>query len=69
MGSIRVFDLVAVIGTGAAFGSDMLSYYMFTLTFQSNRLALGAVIACVMMLLSALLVGPYLASMRGESDR
>ena len=60
---------VLVIGTGAAFGSDMLSYYMFTLTFQSNRMALGATIACVMMLLSALLVGPYLASMRGEADR
>ena len=69
MGSIRVFDLPAVLGTGAAFGTDALSYYMFTLTFQTQRYALGATIACVMMILSALLVGPYLLSLRREAER
>src|SRR5262245_9434803 len=69
MGSIRVFDLPAVLGTGAAFGTDAMSYYMFTLTFQSQKYALGATIACVMMILSALLVGPYLLSMHRESER
>ncbi len=66
MGSIRVFDIPAVLGTGAAFGTDMLAFHMFQLTFQSNRIALGAVIAGVMILLAALLVGPYLASLQLE---
>jgi glucose/mannose transport system permease protein len=66
MGSIRVFDIPAVLGTGAAFSTDMLAFHMFQLTFQSNRIALGAVIAGVMMLLAALLVGPYLASLQLE---
>jgi len=39
---------------------------MFQLTFQSNRIALGAVIATVMILLAALLIGPYLASLQLE---
>jgi glucose/mannose transport system permease protein len=66
MGSIRVFDIPAVLGTGAAFGTDMLAFHMFQLTFQSNRIALGAVIASVMILLAALLIGPYLASLQLE---
>ncbi len=68
MGSIRVFDLPAVIGTGAAFGTDAMAFYMFSLTFTSLRYALGATIACVMMILSAILVVPYLRSMRTESE-
>ncbi len=66
MGSIRVFDIPAVLGTGAAFSTDMLAFHMFQLTFQSNRIALGAVIASVMIMLAALLVGPYLASLQLE---
>jgi glucose/mannose transport system permease protein len=66
MGSIRVFDIPAVLGTGAAFSTDMLAFHMFQLTFQSNRIALGAVIASVMILLAALLIGPYLASLQLE---
>ena len=66
MGSIRVFDIPPVLGTGAAFSTDFLSFYMFQLTFQSNRIALGAVIAGVMIILAAFLVGPYLASMQLE---
>jgi glucose/mannose transport system permease protein len=69
MGSIRVFDLPAVLGTGAAFGTDALAYFMFSLTFTSQRYALGATIACVMMILSALLVVPYLRSMRREAEQ
>jgi glucose/mannose transport system permease protein len=69
MGSIRVFDLPAVIGTGAAFGTDALAFFMFSLTFTSQRYSLGAVIACVMMIFSALLVVPYLRSMRQEAEQ
>jgi glucose/mannose transport system permease protein len=69
MGSIRVFDIPAVIGTGAAFGTDAMANYMFTLTFQSQKYALGATIACVMMILSAILVVPYLRSMAREAEQ
>jgi glucose/mannose transport system permease protein len=69
MGSIRIFDLPAVIGTGAAFGADAMAYYMFTLTFTSLKYALGATIACVMMILSAFLAVPYLLSLRREGEQ
>lgn len=69
MGSIRVFDLPAVIGTGAAFGADAMAYYMFTLTFTSLKYSLGATIACVMMILSAFLAVPYLLSLRREGEQ
>jgi glucose/mannose transport system permease protein len=69
MGSIRVFDIPAVIGTGAAFGTDAMANYMFTLTFQSQKYSLGATIACIMMLLSAVLVVPYLRSMAREAEQ
>ena len=68
MGSIRVFDIPPMLGTGAAFSTDMLAFYMFQLTFQSNRIALGAVIAGVMIILAAFLVVPYLASMQLEAE-
>jgi len=69
MGSIRVFDLPAVIGTGAAFGTDAMAFYMFTLTFTSLKYSLGATIACVMIIFSAFLVVPYLRSMRREAEQ
>jgi glucose/mannose transport system permease protein len=69
MGAIRVFDIPAVIGTGAAFGTDAMANYMFTLTFQSQKYSLGATIACIMMILSAVLVVPYLRSMAREVEQ
>jgi glucose/mannose transport system permease protein len=66
MGAIRVFDIPQVLGSGAAFSTDFLSSYMFQLVFGANRIALGAVIAGVMIILAAFLVGPYLASMQLE---
>lgn len=70
MGSIRVFDLVAALsGSGPAYATDTLAFYMFQLTFQSNKYAQGAAIGAIMMLLSALLTIPYLLSMRRESEQ
>jgi glucose/mannose transport system permease protein len=70
MGSIRVFDLVsAVSGSGAAYGTDTMAFYMFQLTFQKSSFALGGTIAAFMIILSAFLVGPYLASLRQESEK
>lgn len=69
MGSIRVFDLPAVLGTGAAFGADAMAYYQFTLTFTSMNYAAGATVAGAMIILAAFLIVPYVISMRGEAER
>jgi len=70
MNAIRVFDLVAAMGgSGAAYATDTLAFYMFQMTFQSNRFALGAALAAFMMILSAFLVVPYLRSIRHEVER
>jgi glucose/mannose transport system permease protein len=70
MNSIRVFDLVsAMSGSGAAFSTDTLAFFMFQSTFGAYRYSLGAAIGAFMILLSAFLVIPYLRSMRGEVER
>jgi glucose/mannose transport system permease protein len=70
MGSIRVFDLVSAIsGSGAAYGTDTLAFNMFQVTFQKNMFAMGGAIAAFMIILSAFLVVPYLASMRQETEK
>jgi glucose/mannose transport system permease protein len=70
MGSIRVFDLVSAMGgSGAAYATDTLAFNMFQMTFQANRFALGAALAAFMIILSALLVVPYMLSTRGEVER
>jgi glucose/mannose transport system permease protein len=70
MGSIRVFDLVSAMGgSGAAYATDTLAFYMFQMTFQANRFSLGAALAAFMIFLSAFLVVPYLLSVRREVER
>ena len=67
MGSIRVFDIPAILGTGSAFGTDAMAFYMFTLTFGMQRYAMGATVAGAMIIFASFLVIPYIASMRSES--
>lgn len=70
MNSIRVFDLVsAMSGSGPAFATDTLAFFMFQSTFGAYRYSLGAAIGAFMIFLSAFLVIPYLRSMRGEVER
>ncbi len=70
MGSIRVFDLVSAMGgSGAAYATDTLAFYMFQMTFQANRFSLGAALAAFMIILSAFLVVPFLLSVRREVER
>ncbi len=70
MNSIRVFDLISAMnGSGAAFATDTLSFFMFQSTFSTYRYSLGAAIGAFMILLSAFLVIPYLRSMRDEVER
>ena len=68
MGSIRTFDLVVVL-QGPAFSTDMLAFHMYQATFGLYRFSLGATIGFFMILLSALLVGPYLRSMGGALEQ
>ena len=65
--ALRLFDLVAAIGgSGINFSTDTFAYHMVQLAFQDARFARGAVIAVIMVLLSAIVVVPYLWSIRRE---
>jgi len=70
MGAIRAFDIIAAIGgSGQAFSTDTLAYNMFEQTFLANRYSLSAVIGAVMIIISSLLVVPYLISAQKETER
>lgn len=70
MNSIRVFDLVsAMSGSGPAFATDTLAFFMFQSTFGAYRYSLGAAIGAFMILLSFFLIVPYLMSMQRETER
>jgi glucose/mannose transport system permease protein len=67
MGAIRAFDIVAAMsGSGQAYSTDTLAFHMFEQTFLADRYSLSAVIGSVMILISTLLVIPYLISLRKE---
>jgi glucose/mannose transport system permease protein len=67
MGAIRAFDIVAAMsGSGQAYSTDTLAFHMFEQTFLADRYALSAVIGSVMILISSLLVIPYIYSTRKE---
>jgi glucose/mannose transport system permease protein len=70
MGAIRAFDIVAAMsGSGQAFSTDTLAFHMFEQTFLANRYSLSAVIGAVMIVISTILVIPYLISTRKEQER
>ncbi len=53
MNSIRVFDVLASMsGSGPAFATDTLAFFMFQSTFGAYRYSLGATIGAFMILLS-----------------
>jgi glucose/mannose transport system permease protein len=67
MGAIRAFDIVAAMsGSGQAYSTDTLAFHMFEQTFLADRYALSAVIGSVMIIISSLLVIPYIISTRKE---
>jgi glucose/mannose transport system permease protein len=69
--SLKIFDLVsAMTGPGPAFATDVPAYFMFDTTFRGNFFSQGASIACVLLVLVAVLVVPYLVySRRTEVER
>jgi glucose/mannose transport system permease protein len=59
--SLKIFDLILTMthgGPGNA--TDMPGVYMYDLTFNANKIAQGAAVAIVMLLLIATLIVPYL---------
>lgn len=68
--SIKLFDLVAsMTGSGPAFADDTLGFHMYQLAFSSNKFSLSAAIAVVMILISALLLIPYLMSVEKKEKQ
>lgn len=69
MGAIRAFDIVAAMsGSGQAYSTDTLAFHMFEQTFLADRYSLSAVIGSVMIIISSLLVIPYLISTSKEAQ-
>ena len=69
MGAIRAYDIVVgMSGSGQAFSTDTLAFHMFEQTFLANRYSLSTVIGAVMILISTILVIPYLISTRKEVE-
>lgn len=65
--SLKIFDLVyAMTGPGANFVTDMPGVYMFEATFRGNFYARGAAIAVLMLLISSIIIVPYLLASRKE---
>ena len=65
--ALRTFDLVAAIsGSGAAYATDTFGYHNFQLAFQDSQFSRASVIAVVMILVSGVVVVPYLWSLRSE---
>ena len=66
--SLKIFDLVFVMTRGGpGISSDFPSILLFDSAFKGNLWARGAAIAMVMLIVSAILVVPYLRSqLRGE---
>lgn len=59
--SLKIFDLVyTMTGAGPAFATDVPGIFMFETTFRGNHYAEGASIAMVMLVMVALVIGPYL---------
>jgi len=59
--SLKIFDLIITMthgGPGNA--TDVPGIYMYDITFNANKIAQGAAVAIVMLLLIAVLIVPYL---------
>ncbi|MBN1992932.1 MAG: sugar ABC transporter permease [Anaerolineae bacterium] len=69
--SLKIYDLViAMGGQGPGFVKDMPAVNMWDTTFGQSRFAQGAAIGMVLLMLSSLLIVPYLTfSLRQEEER
>jgi glucose/mannose transport system permease protein len=61
--SLKIFDLIyAMTGSGPNNVTDMPAVYMFDLTFERDRYAMGAAVAVIMLVMVAFVIVPYLLS-------
>ena len=68
--SLKIFDLVYVMGGGDNLFIDMPSINMWFTTFRAGDFAKGAAIAMIMLIMVAAVIIPYLArNLRKETDR
>lgn len=68
--SLKIFDLVYVMGGGDLLVIDMPGINMFFETFRGQNFGRGAAIAMVMLIMVAVVIVPYLISnMRKETER
>lgn len=68
--SLKIFDLVYVMGGGDNLYIDMPSINMWFTTFRAGDFAKGAAIAIIMLIMVAAVIIPYLArNLRKETDR
>jgi glucose/mannose transport system permease protein len=59
--SLKIFDLLLTMtGGGPGNATDVPGTFMYDITFNSNKIAQGASVAIVMLLLVAVLIVPYL---------
>lgn len=68
--SLKIFDLVYVMGGGDNLFIDMPGINMFFTTFRGQEFGQGAAIAMIMLIMVAVVIIPYLvSSLRGEAKR
>jgi glucose/mannose transport system permease protein len=59
--SLKIFDLILTMtGGGPGNATDVPGTFMYDITFNANKIAQGAAVAAVMLLLVAVLIVPYL---------
>ncbi|SIT09611.1 carbohydrate ABC transporter permease [Alicyclobacillus vulcanalis] len=64
IGALKVFDIIyAMTNGGPAYGTEVLSTWMYTQTFMFNNYGIGAAISVVMMLIVGALAVPYVIYM------
>lgn len=68
--SLKIFDLVfTMTGVGPGFATDMPAIFVFETMFRATRYNLAAAAAVVMLIVSALIIVPYLVrSLRREEQ-
>lgn len=65
--SLKIFDLIYVMGGGDLLAIDMPSVYMYQTAFRAGETARGAAVAMVLLIIVAALIIPYLVnSLRTE---
>lgn len=65
--SLKIFDLVYVMGGGDLLSIDMPGVYMYQTAFRGGETAQGAAVAVLMLIFVAIVIVPYLVSqLRGD---